>query len=67
MRTWENLRSMSELRATLNDISSGIDALCELLDKADSQLVFAGSIHSLLSPLNRQLSSAACDLNDMHL
>jgi hypothetical protein len=61
------LRSLPELRDIVTQVDVGLEALCQLLDRAGANHVEAGLVHVLLAPLRRQLTEAACDLNDMRL
>ncbi|MDD2977889.1 hypothetical protein [Aquabacterium sp.] len=61
------LMSLTEVRTIVDDVDAGMEALCELLHKANSEVVCAQSVLTLLQPLRRQLSEASSDLNDMRL
>ena len=61
------LMSLTEVRTIVDDVDAGMEALCELLHKANSEVVCAQSVLTLLQPLQRRLTVAASDLNDMRL
>ncbi|MCL1961308.1 MAG: hypothetical protein FWG56_05965 [Desulfovibrionaceae bacterium] len=61
------LRPLPELRQMVQDVACTLDALCELLLKANAEKVFCGSMLALLEPSKEKLAQASCDLNDMRL
>ena len=62
-----HLMSLTEVRTVVDDVDAGMEALCDLLHKASSEVVHAQSVLTLLQPLRRQLAAASSDLNDMRL
>lgn len=61
------LRPLPELVEMVSEASNSLDALLELLTKADHHVVFAVSVRTLLEPIHDKLTKASCDLNDMRL
>lgn len=61
------LRPLPELVDMVNEASCGLDALLELLTKADHHVVYAVSVRTLLEPIHAKLTTASSDLNDMRL
>ena len=61
------LRPLTELRDMVEDVSNGLEALCELLRKADSESLAAVSVWTLLEPMKNKLIDASGDLHDMRL
>lgn len=61
------LRPLPELVNMVSDASNGLDALLELLTKADHHVVFATTVRTLLEPIHKKLTDASCDLNDLRI
>jgi hypothetical protein len=65
MRLTRPLPPLRELCNTIADVSHSVDALCELLDKADTAHVSAHSVYQLLDPFRHQLSLASGEFDDL--
>lgn len=61
------LRPLPELVEMISDASNGLDALLELLTKAEHHVVFATTLRTLLEPIHKRLTDASGDLNDMRI
>lgn len=57
-------RHLSHINNDVADVTSGLDALCELLDAANDAKVHAGGVRALLTPLQQKIALVACDLAD---
>lgn len=57
-------RCLSNINADVADVTSGLDAICELLDAANDAKVYAGGVRALLRPLQQIMAGVACDLAD---
>lgn len=57
-------RNLTQVRDEINDVDLSLDALCELLHKANGELVSSGNLLQLLQPLRNKLCQACEDLND---
>jgi hypothetical protein len=55
---------MSQINSDVADVTSGLDAICELLDAANDAKVHAGGVRALLKPLQAKIAGVACDLAD---
>lgn len=62
-----NIRPLAELRDMVNATSYSLDAICDLLNAGQSELVQVGQLHVLLKTLNEALLHVDSDLNDMRL
>lgn len=61
------LKSLSEIREIVCNVSYSLDAVCEMLWLGYSGHIAAAHIHTLLKPLDKQLTDALNDFNDMRL
>lgn len=61
------LLPLPELVEMVSDGCNSLDALLELLKKADHHTVYAVSVLTLLEPIHKKLLTASSDLNDMRL
>ena len=61
------LLPLPELVTMVNDAEAALEALCFVLHKADSHLISADRIYTLLAPIQVKLNTASCDLTDMRL
>lgn len=57
-------RHLSHINNDVADVTSGLDAICELLDAANDAKVHAGGVRALLKPLQQKIAGVACDLAD---
>lgn len=55
------------LRSEIDDVSTSVGALCDLLAAAQHAPVCASSIHALLRPVARKLDGVAGSVADMTL
>lgn len=55
---------IDSIQTELDNASSQVGALCELLQAASDRPLTASSIHALLEPLARRLNAVAGDLSD---
>ena len=59
-----NRAAEQQIQQELDDVSTSVGALCELLAAAQQSQVSAASIHTLLQPISRRLDVAAGTLAD---
>ena len=57
--------TLRDVATVVDEVDSGLDALCELLQLAGEKTVEASSVHALLRPLQRRLSAAAGEMTDL--
>lgn len=55
---------IDSIQTELDNASTQVDALCDLLQAASDRPVNASSIHALLEPVARRLNAVAGDLAD---
>lgn len=55
---------INSIQTELDNTSTQVGALCELLEAASDRPVTASAIHALLEPMARRLHSMAGDLSD---
>lgn len=55
---------IDSIQTELDNASTQVDALCELLQAACDKPLAASSIHALLEPVARRLNAVAGDLSD---
>lgn len=58
---------LGDMRKKLNDADGQLEALLELLNKCNGEVVFAASVAALVAPAYQQLAQVTESLNSMRL